>query len=115
MKQNRQAAQEENTLCWYSLHEWIMKDWIKIAQVGNTECNRAEIGGNIWSCLYNVSSPAETQLFELSLRADFFSTKVIQQMRRKHIQKPLYCKLFVMFESFRELIDLLRRREHSTL
>lgn len=62
--------------------------------------------------------PAETLIFDFPLRADFFffsSSKVIQQTQREHIQKALYCKLFVVFESFGELIDLRHGREHRTL
>lgn len=49
-----------------------------------------------------------TIFFEFSLRTHLFS-KMIQQTHWRHIHKALYCMLFVMFESFGELITLKQR------
>ena len=52
--------------------------------------------------------PSRAVFFEFPLRTHLFG-KMIQQTHWRHIHKALYCMLFVMFESFGELITLERR------
>lgn len=55
-----------------------------------------------------------TVFFEFSLRTHLFS-KMIQHTHWRHIHKALYCMLFVMFESFGELITLKHIDERGNI
>lgn len=77
----------------------------------NTQYNKPASTAICWVIF---PPPVENHILRFALGAHLFS-KMIQQTHSRHIHKALYCMLFVMFESFRELITLTHRDERCNI